>query len=146
MRNIVRDAVRDPAMIIRNHAIEITRGCASKDFRCEVEAVYHWTCENMRFVRDIRGIETLQTPKRTLELGTYDCDDASTLIAATLEAIGHPTRFVAVGFAPGIFVHVMPETRIGDRWVSLECTVPGAHIGWYPPNVQSRMVQNIQSY
>jgi len=146
MRDIVRAGVRDPRMIVRNHAITITRGCPSKDFRCEVETIHEWVDQNIRFVRDINGIETLQTPARTLELGVGDCDDHAILLSAILEATGHPTRFVAVGFAPGSFEHVLTETKLGDKWIPLETTVAGAYIGWYPPNVRSRMVQKIQSY
>jgi transglutaminase-like putative cysteine protease len=146
MRQIVRAAVRDPRMVARNKAIEITRGVASKDFRGEIETVYDWVDRNIRFVKDINGIETLQTPTRTLQLEVGDCDDHSILLSALLESIGHPTRFVAVGFSPGNFSHVLTETRLGGRWIPLETTVPGAHIGWYPPGVRARMVQNIQSY
>jgi len=146
MRDLVRAAVRDPQMVVRNTAIEITRNCPSKDFRCEVEAVWNWVVENIRFVRDINGVETLQKPARTIDLGVGDCDDHVTLISSLLESIGHPTRFVAVGFYPGEFSHVFAETRIGERWIPLETTVPGVDIGWYPPNVRSRMVQKITSY
>ncbi len=133
-------------MIVRNKAIEITRSCPSKDFRCEISAIHSWVDENIRFVRDINGVETLQTPARTLELGVGDCDDHCILLSALLEATGHPTRFVAVGFADGHYSHVLTETRLGRKWIPLETTVPGAHIGWYPPNVRSRMIQEIQSY
>lgn len=146
MRDYVRAAVRDPNMVVRNTAIQITRGCPSKDFRCEMVEVWEWVKDNIRFVRDINGVETLQKPARTIELGVGDCDDHVTLLSALLESIGHPTRFVAVGFRPGQFEHVFAETRLGDRWITLETTVPGVHIGWYPPNVQSRMVQKITSY
>ena len=146
MRDIVRAAVRDPRMIVRNKAIEITRSCSSKDFRCEIQAIHSWVDENIRFVRDINGVETLQTPARTLELGVGDCDDHVTLLSSILESVGHPTRFVAIGFADGGYSHVLTETRLGRNWIPLETTVPGAQIGWYPPNVRSRMVQEIQSY
>ena len=146
MRDLVRRAVRDPDMLARNLFIEITGGCPGRDFRCEVDAVWNWVRENIRFVRDIHGVETLQSFRRTIELGIGDCDDQSVAISSILEAGGHPTRFVAMGFRPGQFSHVFTETRLGDRWISLETTVPGAHIGWYPRGVESRMIQKIQSY
>lgn len=146
MRDIVRRAVRDPRMIVRNQAIAITRACPSKDWRCEILAVYDWVNENIRFLRDVNGVETLQSPARTLELAVGDCDDQAILISALLESIGHATRFAALGFEPGHFSHVFSETKIGDRWLSLETTVPGAFPGWYPPRVSERMVQKIQSY
>ena len=146
MRDIVRRAVRDPRMIVRNQAIELTRSCPSKDFRCEIMRVYEYVDEDIRFVKDVHGVETLQTPERTLELGVGDCDDQSILLSSLLESIGHATRFVALGFQPGTFSHVLTETKIGPNWLSLETTVPGSYPGWYPPRVLARMIQKIQSY
>lgn len=143
MRAAVRAAVRDPRQRIRNKAIEITRGVRSRDFAGEVEALWSWVHENIRFVRDVHGIETVQSPIKTLELGAGDCDDHATLLASYLLSIGHPVRFVAVGFRPGILSHVFAETKIGPKWVPLETTIDGAYIGWYPPRVRSRMIQNI---
>ena len=133
-------------MIVRNQAIDITRSCESKDFRCEILRVYDWVDSEIRFVKDVHGVETLQTPERTIELGVGDCDDQSILLSALLESIGHATRFVALGFQPGAFSHVLTETKIGPNWLSLETTVPGAYPGWYPPRIHARMIQKIQSY
>ena len=91
----------------------------------------------------VRGLETLATPCRTLEIQTGDCDDQAAAIAAVLTTLGFPVRFVAVGFAPGQFSHVFAEARLGNQWVPLETTVDAAYIGWYPPGVRVRMVQNV---
>jgi len=143
MRDAVRAGIRDPNMIARNKALEIVKGVAPKDFPGEVEAVWDWVRNNIRFVRDIRGIETVATPARTLELGQGDCDDMAVLVSSLLESISHPTRFIAVGFRPGELSHVFTETRIGNRWVPLETSVDGAYIGWYPPGIRESMVQKI---
>lgn len=135
--------MRDPQMIVRNQALAIVDGLPSRDFRGEVQAVYHWVRDNIRFVRDIEGIETLATPQRTLSLGQGDCDDQATLVAAILTALGFTTRFVAVGFGPGQFSHVFAEVQLNGRWIPLETTVDGVYIGWYPPGVRARMVQNV---
>ena len=143
MRDAVRAGVRDPNMRVRNQALAIVKGVRGHDFRGEVEAIWEWVRENIRFVRDIRGVETLATPARTLDIGQGDCDDMSVLISALLESLSHPTRFVAVGFRPGELSHVFTETRIGNRWVPLETSIDGAYIGWYPPGIQNSMVQKI---
>lgn len=142
MGQVVRAAVRDPRLAVRNQALEIVRGLPSKAWRAEVEAVYHWVVDNIRFVKDIRNIETVQFPAQTLQYGQGDCDDQAVLIASLLEAIGHPTRFIAVGFRPGLFSHVLTQTKIGDKWVSLETTELGAGIGWFPPKVTSVMIHH----
>lgn len=90
-------------------------------------------------MRDIRGVETLHTPEVLLKQQAGDCDDKSVLLAALLESIGHVTRFVAVGFLPGVYSHVLVEVLLGGEWVPLETTEP-VEVGWYPANVRERMV------
>jgi transglutaminase-like putative cysteine protease len=145
MAQAVRAAIRDPGQCVRNHALAIVQGLPSRDFRGELTAVYDWFTGHVRFVRDPEGLETLATPCRTLNILTGDCDDQATAIAALLTALGFPTRFVAVGFAPGQYSHVFAETRLGNQWIPVETTVDAAYIGWYPPGVQSRMVQNVHN-
>lgn len=143
MRDFVRASVRDPRMRIRNKVIEITAGVPSKDFGAEISTIYEWVRENIRFIKDPVGVETVASPVRTLDLGAGDCDDQAVLLASLLINAGHPVRFVAVGFQPGIFSHVFTETRIGGHWVPLETTVPMAYIGWKPPNIRALMTQTI---
>ena len=145
MRDIVRRSLREPNQVVRNQAISIVSYLPSKDFRSELEAIYHWVRENIRFVRDVRGIETLQTPEATMRLGAGDCDDHVILLQALLEAIGFITRSHAIGFAPDHYSHVLAEVRSGRRWVPLETTVEPAFIGWMPPNVQAHMVQDLHN-
>ncbi len=143
MRGIVRASLRSPDMTVRHKAIQIVDRLPSKDFRAELFAVWNWVDRRIRFVRDIRGLETLQTPERTLEIGAGDCDDHAILLAALLENLGFRTRFHAVGFAPGRYSHVLSEAWIDGKWVPLETTVKGAYIGWYPPGVAATMTQEI---
>jgi len=143
MRGIVRAAIRAPDMIVRNRALSIVQGLPSKDFNAELFTIWRWVDTEIRFVRDIRGIETLQTPQKTLELGAGDCDDHAILTSALAEVLGFPTRFHAVGFKPGQFVHVVTEANLHGEWIPLETTVAGAYIGWYPPGIQANMIQHI---
>lgn len=126
-------------LVIRQTALSLVNGQRQKDWTEEVNRVFEFVRDKIRYVRDIRGVETLQTPDKTLEFGQGDCDDKSVLLASLLESIGHPTRFVAIGFKPGVFVHVYVETKIGTNWVSLETTEP-VSMGWSPKGVVSRLV------
>ncbi len=101
--------------------------------------LHRFVRDRIRYVRDVRGVETLHTPLALLQLGQGDCDDKATLLACLLESIGHKTRFAAVGFEPGRLSHVLTEARIGARWCPMETTEP-VDMGWYPPGVKSRMV------
>jgi hypothetical protein len=62
------------------------------------------------------------------------------LLAALLESIGHPCRFVAVGYSRrNEFEHVYVETKIGHTWTALETTMD-VPMGWAPiyPNVETQ--------
>jgi transglutaminase-like putative cysteine protease len=140
MRALVRAYKKIPT--VRNFAATLVSRAPQKDYRSEVKALHEFVRDRIRYVRDIRGVETIQTPEKTLQLGFGDCDDKSTLLATLLEAIGHPTRFVAVSKSdPGTFTHVYVETRIGDKWIGLETTEPVA-MGWKPRGIVARMVVN----
>ena len=129
---------------IRNLALRITDPVGvpnQKNFTAEVRAIQEWVRDNIRYVKDVHGVETVQTPLVTLEYRAGDCDDHSVLLASLLESIGHPTRFVAIktqSFGP--FVHVYTETKIGRRWVAVE-TTENWPLGTQPPIVAQRMVR-----
>lgn len=125
----------------RELALAITRNLPGKNWAQEVAAVQNFVRNHIRYTKDIRGVETLQTPVQTLRLKAGDCDDHSTLVASLLEALGHPTRFVAVGFEPGRFHHVFTETKIGSKWVAVETTEP-YKLGQRPPGIRNIMTHH----
>lgn len=110
-----------------------------KNYVEQVRRLFHFVQNDIGYLRDIRGVETIQTPDVTLQLGAGDCDDKSTLLASLLESCGHPTRFFAMGFFPGRFSHVIVQTRIGTKWVSLDATEPHP-MGWQPPMIMESMI------
>lgn len=120
-------------------ALRIVKHVEEKNWRAEAEALHAFCRDRIRYVKDVFGVETIQTPLKTLELGQGDCDDKTTLFCSLALALGHPCRMVAVKpkGAP-IFTHVLPETKIGAQWVAAECTQPWP-LGKFPPNIQQRM-------
>lgn len=139
MRQLTRQGKKSPA--VRQLAVELTRNLPQKDWLGEVQAIHKFVRDNIRYVKDIRGVETLHTVERILTNGSGDCDDKSILAASLLESINHPTRFVAIGFKPGNFSHVYVETLIGNKWVAVETTEPVA-LGWKPKNIVSALILN----
>ena len=137
MSQLVKVGKKNPE--VRIQAAELVAHLRQKDYAAEAHALFTYVQNNIRYTRDIRGVETIQPAEFVLMRGTGDCDDKCVLLAAMLESIGHPTRFVAVGFKGRKFSHVLVETKIGNKWVALETTEP-VRMGWYPPKVQSRMV------
>jgi transglutaminase-like putative cysteine protease len=112
---------------IRDLAVRLCSGLTQKDYSGEVRALHAFVRDHIRYIQDVTDVETLQMPQITLATGAGDCDDKSVLLATMLESIGHPTKFVAIGFDPSVYEHVYVETRIGPRWIALETTEP-----WQP--------------
>lgn len=140
MSRLCRKYKKDPGIV--ELACSLVRDLPQYDKAGEIRALHAFVRDNIRYTNDIRGVETVRTPRATLEMGTGDCDDKSLLLAALLEAIGKATRFVAVGFGDGTGLsHVLVEVRHGKsgRWVPLE-TIKPVEAGWSPANVQRRMV------
>jgi len=142
MRELAREAVRSPDQHIREVALSIVRGLQQKNWTGEVRALHEFVRDQIRYVRDPVGLELVATPEKVLEYRQGDCDDKSTLLAALLESLGHPARFVAVGIRGGPFSHVLVESKIGASWVPLE-TILDKPAGWYPPDVTSRYVLKV---
>lgn len=119
---------------IRELALQLTSHLPQKDFMGEAHALFDYVKNHIRYVKDIAGVETIQTPLKTLEYGQGDCDDKASLLAALLESIGHKTRFHALGFRPNNVSHVLLETNINGEWIPLETTEDVA-LGWIPPGI-----------
>ena len=129
---------------LRQLALNIIRdlptGPSGKNFFGQVERIQDYVRNNIQYVRDINGVETVQTPDRTLDNRAGDCDDQSLLVATLLETIGHRTRFVAIKMSVfGPFVHVFAETKIGRRWLPVE-TTENWPVGMHPPKFSTRYV------
>lgn len=124
MRSIVLTWRKHPVILQR--ATELTRACPSKDWVCEASALHRYVRDSIRYQLDVRDVETIRTPELTLRERVGDCDDKAVLLASLLEAVGHPTGFVALAFGPppAPFSHVYTITRIGPRWIAAETTEP----------------------
>lgn len=144
MQRLAREAVRAPSQYARLKACEIYQrsGIGPRQYAQEVRALQTFVQNCIRYVRDPVNVELVQTPEVTLKLSTGDCDDQSTLLAAMLDATGHPARFVAVGLDGMPFSHVLVETKIGESWVPAE-TIVKKPLGWYPQGVTSRLVRSV---
>lgn len=139
MRQLVREAIIDPQQRIRELALKIIPSSSWVD---QVRAIQAWVQNNIRYVRDPVDQELVQTPQKTMEYRAGDCDDQSVLTCALLTAIGHPCQFVAFGFRGAELSHVVSQTLIGTKWVTVE-TIEHRPLGWEPPGITSRYVRKI---
>lgn len=127
---------------IREKALELTRYLSPKDWVGQVRALFEYVRDDIRYVHDVWGVETLHTPLQIMRQEQGDCDDKSILLAALLESIGHPARFVAASLKQNGFSHVFVQTRVGQKWVSLDAT-ENVPMGWEPPNIRQRLIVNV---
>jgi transglutaminase-like putative cysteine protease len=140
MRRIAREARRD--FFVRRKAEQIIAHIPGKDWAGEARAIHAFVRDEITYRLDPNETEMIRTPAKVLEAGVGDCDDKATLAAALLESIGHPARFVAVGFVPGELTHVYVETKIGERWFAVETTEP-VEFGWRVPGIMDRETVSI---
>jgi transglutaminase-like putative cysteine protease len=140
MRRIVLDSLKEPAQKVRELALSLVKDRPQRRSYPEVVALHQFVRDGIRYVKDPVPFELLQTPQKTLEYGQGDCDDKSILLAALLQSIGHPARFVSVGFKGGPLSHVLVDTRIRDKWIPLETILDGKPPGWFPSGVTTRYV------
>ena len=103
----------------------------------EVLAIFAYVRTNVRYVRDIHGIDTFQSARRTLEMRSGDCDDYVITLGALLMAVGFPvrTKTIRTKGAPDfnhIYLQVgLPPTK-PTRWRSLDASTPHP-AGWEAP-------------
>jgi transglutaminase-like putative cysteine protease len=140
MRQLVRDAVRDPQQQIRESALNILRGVNT--FAAQAQAIQAWVQQNIEYRRDPPDVELVQTPQVTMQLRAGDCDDQAVLTAALLQATGHPSQFIAVGLRGDPLSHVLTQTLIGTSWVAVE-TIERRAMGWMPPGVTSYYIVKV---
>lgn len=121
MRELVRTFKADHE--IRSLALSLVEGVPAKDDSEEVERLFLFVRDGIRYVRDIYGVETVHTPPEVLRIGQGDCDDKSVLLASLLESVGYETAFKVAGYNGPDYEHVYVCVRASDGgWVHLDPT------------------------
>jgi hypothetical protein len=136
MRGLVDRALKSPQ--IYQLARHLVANVAPYDERGELEALYDWALQNIRFTKGVIGKQSLQSADTTVALGAGQCTDLSILLAALAMSIGYPARFVAVATdpqAPDQFSHIYPEVQIDDDWLPMDAARPGAQFALPPARV-----------
>jgi Transglutaminase-like superfamily len=102
-------------------ARRIVHDVPGKAYERELQALYIWVREHVRYRKDPFGLEWLQKPERTVSERAGDCDDMAILLAALAGALGHQWRFVTVGPASGSQRHIAAQVSAdGVAWVTLD--------------------------
>lgn len=138
MGRLVREYRANPT--IYGLARSLIQKVPQKSWRGEIDAMFYFVRDGIRYVRDPVGAEAVQLPTITLDIKSGDCDDKVTLLSSLLESAGHPTRFCAVKVDGGErYSHVFLQTKIGKKWLSLEPTEPWPS-GQQSPRISGKML------
>lgn len=132
---------RHPDVIRAAHAV--VRRVPERDDVATMKALLADVRRRMRYTRDPLDVELVKAPWTSIGqsdlhgVEPMDCDDASTMLAAMLGAVGIPSRFVVVPTDPNRpreFSHVYVTARTSDgRWLPLDPIVRGFDVGQEVP-------------
>lgn len=137
MRDVVRDYRKNT--VIRYFAVQLCEELKQHDYLAELKAIHTYVRDHVRYVRDIHGVETIQTPLATLEENAGDCDDKTTLFCALCESIGFATGFKAVGLHKHRISHVYPIVYSRGKGIAAEVIRP-VSLGWEPDGITSYII------
>jgi hypothetical protein len=73
---------------IRELATKLVRGCPNYNTKCELDRIFNFVRDNIRYTEDVAYIDSYHSPLRILELGVADCDDFTILTDSLLASIG----------------------------------------------------------
>ena len=139
MRRMVNEFKTHPDM--RQAALNVTFMTPAQNDCAEVEALFNFVRDCIRYTKDVYQVETLATPDKTMAMRVGDCDDMTVLLATLLESIGYATRFVIEGYQDGMgWEHVYLEACLYGDWVPLDATEQVA-MGWKPPEALIRWTE-----
>ncbi|MEM5806978.1 MAG: transglutaminase family protein [Candidatus Aenigmatarchaeota archaeon] len=138
MRELIYNT--DKNRIVKEKARQLIKDISPLDYEKQIEVIFRWVTNNVKYVRDIRGVEELTSPdiiieniEKKQETHSSDCDDIAMLLSALLRAVGFKTRLEAIALHNNIAydharVSVLnPKT---NKWIALEGTTKDKPIGF----------------
>lgn len=107
LTKVARERSRHP--LVRELALRILEsyGVKSQNYYDEAKAIGDFTLKNIRYVRDINGVETVHDPVMLIDQlrrgqAQGDCDDMALFIATLLLSIGHQPYYRIVKYYDGM--------------------------------------------
>lgn len=119
--------------------------------RAVADAIFHWVRRNGIFQRDPFQIEKIEHPLASMrpvvearQAGKYDgpavfqgdCDQFAIWVASLGGVLGFQYAFETAkvdASRPDEFSHIWAALLVGNEWVPLDASTPGARPGWRPP-------------
>jgi len=127
---------------VRQKAEEIVSGIVDNDQQGEVRSIYQYVQKNIRYTRDPKGLEYVQTPDYLLDAVEQnkqafgDCDDKTVLGLSLLKTIGYDVAIKVVSYLQNKkFSHVYGLVKFDGQWVPFDATRPDTSLGWEAPGI-----------
>ena len=144
MAELAQAGAMHPGLLVDARRAVRNAGLASKDYAGELEAVFDYVRNNVRYVLDPRAYEYVQHPAWTLYTdGQGDCDDSTTLIGALAMQLGHGFSIRTIRADPSrpdefshVYALVGYRDKDGVHWFAADPTHPrpeDATFGWEAP-------------
>lgn len=147
MKQVARERSRHPVVRVLAHQILTYYNILDHHYIDEAKAITQYVKNKVRYVRDIRGVETLTDPLTLIDqikrgAAQGDCDDISLLIATLLLSIGHLPFFRIVKYRgrSGPFNHIYVVVREKNPGMKkpvrivLDGIMKDKSIGWEIPH------------
>jgi transglutaminase-like putative cysteine protease len=141
MRRLVNHYKTDLGML--TNARNLIFLVSPKDEIGELDTLFTFVRDNIRYTRDVNGVETISSPDKTLATQVGDCDDKTVLLCTLAECVGFPTRFVVTGYnSPREYEHVYAQVFAAGQWIACD-TTESYPLGWEPPDPLAYSIEAI---
>jgi transglutaminase-like putative cysteine protease len=129
---ILRDLLWSPNSGLQNPQVlaiarRVTSHCPGRDGMCELQAIYQFVVQNVRYTGDISKVDTFAGPLRVLQMGGGDCDEHSLVNAALAMANGFDAKVRITSNRGQTWDHIycmvgFPKGRTSS-WIALDSTM-----------------------
>lgn len=129
---ILRNLLWSPKSGLQNPQVlfiarRVTQACRGRDGMCELQAIYRFVVENVRYTGDVAKVDTFSGPLRTLQMGGEDCDGHSLINAALAIANGFSAKVRITSNRGASWDHIycmvgFPKGTT-NRWIALDTTL-----------------------
>lgn len=119
------------------------RGPVSPAEACEVQNIWDFMVQNVRYTEDPVDADLYMSAHRTLESGAGDCDDFVVCFASLLKSIGYQVSCRIVSVNGDVWDHIytlihLPKNGQTRYYLPLDPTEPGKPAGWHYDKVKAQ--------
>lgn len=131
--------------VVRQAAEEMVSIVEPNDKWQEAQAIFYFVRDRVRYTKDPKGMEYVQTPVHLLQVierrgqAYGDCDDKTVLGLALLKNLGFDVAIRVASYRdPEVFTHVYGLVKINHEWVPFDATPTDKNLGWEKDPVSTK--------